>query len=484
MTHGDQEALLRRWAADTWRSLVAMTDGRTALVADNIDADLRPETCGRYTSPTNIGGLLWSAICAERLGIIGAAERSGLTGLLLATLDGMRRHDPSGMFFNWYDPADGSVVVTDPDRGTTIHPFLSSVDNGWLMAGLVAVAAHDPAQAALAHRTLDRMDLTAFHDPAAVPGVTGGLLRGGFWTGRPDDHAIETVDGAGDPVFTTAHHYGILNSEPRIATYLGIALGQLPAEHYFALGRPFPAAGTDGDRGVPGLVPPVRAEHLGVPVDESARRYRDLQLLPTFGGSMFEELMPDLFVPESAWGPDSWGRNHPLAVRAQREFGLDDTGYGYWGFSPASRPGGGYDAWGAEPISAHRGGYPSDLEHTPLAVDGATSWGDGVVTPHAAFLAVGYETDAVVDNLARIETDLHAYGPGGFHDAVAVRSGLRAERHLSLDQAMIMGALGNHLADGVLHELLAPLLEPAVRPLLAQEKFAVGPVLATTGGAR
>ena len=29
---------------------------------------------------------------------------------------------------------------------------------------------------------------------------------------------------------------------------------------------------------------------------------------------MFEALMPDLFVPEEQWGPNSWGRNHPATV--------------------------------------------------------------------------------------------------------------------------------------------------------------------------
>ncbi len=39
-----------------------------------------------------------------------------------------------------------------------------------------------------------------------------------------------------------------------------------------------------------------------------------------------------------------------------------------------------------------------------------------------------------------------AYGPGGFYDAIAVRSGQVSKRYLSLDQGMIMAALGNELA--------------------------------------
>ena len=38
---------------------------------------------------------------------------------------------------------------------------------------------------------------------------------------------------------------------------------------------------------------------------------------------------------------------------------------------------------------------------------------------------------------------LTSYGEGGFYDAIAVKSGTVAKRYLSLDQAMVMGSLGN-----------------------------------------
>lgn len=50
-------------------------------------------------------------------------------------------------------------------------------------------------------------------------------------------------------------------------------------------------------------------------------------------------------------GAEELGVNHPLHVRAQREHGLDDAKYGYWGFSPSSNPAGatgstGWMRWG------------------------------------------------------------------------------------------------------------------------------------------
>ena len=53
---------LKQYAIDTWASLDAMTDKHTGLPGDNIEGELTAPS--GYTSPTNIGGYLWSAIVA------------------------------------------------------------------------------------------------------------------------------------------------------------------------------------------------------------------------------------------------------------------------------------------------------------------------------------------------------------------------------------------------------------------------------------
>src|SRR5262245_19539475 len=94
------------YARDTWRSLVAMADPATGLVADNISGDLTAKSA--YTSPTNIGGYLWSAVVARDLGIISPGEAGRRVAQTLDTLAGMKHHDKSGMFYNWYDPHTGA----------------------------------------------------------------------------------------------------------------------------------------------------------------------------------------------------------------------------------------------------------------------------------------------------------------------------------------------------------------------------------------
>ena len=76
--------------------------------------------------------------------------------------------------------------------------------------------------------------------------------------------------------------------------------------------------------------------------------------------------MPAVFVPEEEWAPRSWGVNHPLHVRAEREHGLVEADYGYWGFSPSSNPAGGYREYGVDALGMNPEGYFSDQENDQL----------------------------------------------------------------------------------------------------------------------
>lgn len=173
-------------------------------------------------------------------------------------------------------------------------------------------------------------------------------------------------------------------------------------------------------------------------------------------------------------------------VRAHREHGLKEAQYGFWGFSPASRPGGGYSEYGVEALGMNPLGYPSDQEGTNVDAGYGTvragenphlTFGDGVVTPHASFLALQHDRRAAVANLRKIQTELGAYGDGGFYDSVAVRSGTVAKRYLSLDQAMIMGAIGNVAGDQIVRKAFVNAdVRRHIKPLIGMERFSNGPV--------
>ena len=507
-----QQATLLRYAVDTWHSFVLLVNPRTGLPSDSIGGQLRPASRSAFTSPTNIGMYLWAALAARDLGIISSTEASARLTKTVTSIGRLERNAASGQFYNWYDPATGATLTTWPEPPhNQVYPFLSSVDNGWLAAALIMVANADPALHDAAWSIASSMDFGFYYDPRANPDAGTGLIRGGYWPEVPIGAVATPTNGptncierrradpnavpprpADDPPFAgwTCHHYGAFNTEPRIASYVGIALGQIPADHYFGGWRTFPntcdwswqEARPDGA---------WRDYTVGaktVHVFEGAYRYHGTKLVPTWGGSMFEALMVPLVVPEKDWGLNSWGVTHPLYVQAQIAYGLADSGYGYWGFSPSSDPAGGYREYGVDAIGMGDGYTTDEARHTlydagwadpncfrpPQAI---TDYDGGVVTPHASFLALDFDATAALANLAALKSAFPAaYGKGGFKDAINVSTGQVADRYLALDQGMIMAAIANQLTGNQLQGYLAVTLQPALQPLMAMEEFNAGVV--------
>jgi hypothetical protein len=469
-----EKAALERYAKDTWRSFVMMVNPATGLPSDNVSAE---GVRAKYTSPTNIGTYLWSTIAARDLGVIRHKEARARVERTLASVAKLERHTWSGQFYNWYDPDTLAKLRVWPNDGSTVHPFLSSVDNGWLAAALMIVRHAVPQARAQAEAILRDMDFGFYYDPAA------GLLRGGFWDEPPAQCSTPgNYRGRGPAVFYTCHHYGSLNTEPRIASYIGIAHEQIPPTHYYKMWRTFPDT---CDWSWQEMKPHgVTRTYLGVDVFEGHYRYRGLRIVPSWGGSMFEALMVPLLVPEEDWAPRSWGVNHPLYVQAQIEHGLQEARYGYWGFSPSNNPDGGYREYGVDPIGLEPNGYASDQErtHVDYGFEGCrpaqpepAAYGRGVVTPHAAFLALPYDRKAALANLAKLRRDFDVYGTGGFYDAVDVRTGKVSRYYLALDQGMIMAALLNELRkDRMRAYFTKGAVEARVRPTIAPEEFTAG----------
>jgi hypothetical protein len=144
--------------------------------------------------------------------------------------------------------------------------------------------------------------------------------------------------------------YDTYVSESRIAGYIGIAKGEVPPQVVFGSFRAFPDTcdwswTETRPRG-------FTRTYFGTSVYDGALDYNGTLVTPSWGGSMFEALMPSLFVPEERWAPGSWGVNHPLTVDPQIHHGLHEAAYGYGGFSPANIPKGGYAAWGVDGIGS------------------------------------------------------------------------------------------------------------------------------------
>jgi hypothetical protein len=436
---GADAALLRTCFRATYRSITAMTTG-LGLTSDKIDVSGPGHPVpARQTSPTNIGSGLWSTVAAAGLGVISRADMHRDLSRTVAAVERLERHH--GFWLNGYDAYDGSVLTTWPENGGPVRPFLSSVDNAWLITGLRIAAHADPALHPRIARLLADADWSYYYTPydPADPAGRPGQLRGGFWTDN------------GEP---TGHHYGALNTEPRMASYLGIADGSLPAEHYWHLYRT--------------MLPEWEQEQApggwyatidGFQVWQGHYTHRGRKLVPTWGGSTFEALMVPLFVPEPEWAPHSWGTTHRRYVRSQIEHGLVEEKYGYWGFSPANIPEGGYREYGVDAIGQQTDGYYSL----------------GVVTPHASFLALPFARGEAVANLRALARDFGAYDEEyGFRDSVNVTTGRVSDFVLALDQGMIAAAIAQQLRPGLLQQpFRTGGFASRLRPLLSRERFSI-----------
>jgi hypothetical protein len=82
----------------------------------------------------------------------------------------------------------------------------------------------------------------------------------------------------------------------------------------------------------------------------------------------------------------------------------------------------------------------------------------------------------VLANLAKLEQDFEIYDQWGFRDSVNVTSGVVSNYYLSLDQGIIMAAIGNELGHDMLRRAFAtPDFKRALRPVISIEEFSAGP---------
>ncbi len=123
-----QIPVLRGYAREIWRFFETLVDDETHwLPPDNFQETPEPVVAPR-TSPTNIGFLLLSNIAAYDLGYIGAVEFVTRTENTLETLVKLKTFN--GHLFNWY-----STENLEP-----LEPrYVSTVDSGNLVAALIVL---------------------------------------------------------------------------------------------------------------------------------------------------------------------------------------------------------------------------------------------------------------------------------------------------------------------------------------------------------
>ena len=366
--------------AKLWRYFDELcTPARGFLPPDNFQAQ-PPVGAAERTSPTNIGLALVSCLAAIDLGLAEPERALTIAEGLIATCERLEKR--GGHLYNWY-----SLATLRP-----IEPrIISTVDSGNLAACLAAAAAglREYGRGGLAgrcDRLREGMDFSLLYDERRR------LFRISL---GEDGRASEGC-------------YDLLASEARLTAYYAVAHGDVPARHWRQLSRAL--LGRDGYRG-----------------------------LASWTGTMFEYLMPELFLPlergsllyESARFclyvqrrdvPEGapWGQSESAF------FALDES------MSYA------YKAHGCASLALQRG------------MDA-----DTVCAPYASYLALAVAPGAALRNLKRFAA-LDAGGRYGLWEAVdftprrcAGKGGEQVRSAMAHHTGMSLIAAANCLLDGV-----------------------------------
>lgn len=484
LTHA-QRANLYAIAKRTWKFYADDVDPQTHLPLDNLTyagGSRTPTDYGRYTSSANVGTYLWAVVSAQDLGLITHREAGKLARATLRSVQEMASY--KGFLYQWYNSSTRQVI-TNPGQAacaTTTGTFdncsfISNVDNGLYAAGLIEVRQAIPSARGLAKKLMKRMDFGIFYDDRAQthcntnPAITGnqptGQMYGGYYVGSPPDE--------GDN-YTHYYHNGALYSDPRMSAYIGMGRHEMPGAVWWRSWRELPPPApfadcqqTDPDFSWQGQWPMEGKwttiidpqSHKPFPVWEGHYTYpgSNLKFIPTYGGGMFEGLMDNTVVPETSWGPHSFGLADKRWARVQIKYTKEELNLPVWGMSPSSTAddSGGYGIYGVEGLKFPYYGFGSSEENPNLGLSQCHGCAaEDVVTPHASFIALDVTPQRAYRNIQKLRTLYPGlYGSHGFFDAVQPSTGAVGHRILVLDQSMIMASLDNALRNRALQRHFA-----------------------------
>lgn len=218
------------------------------------------------------------------------------------------------------------------------------------------------------------------------------------------------------------HYYDLLASEARLASFFAIIKGDVPESHWYALGRPTTRVGS------------------GV-------------ALQSWGGTMFEYLMPSLLM-RSREGT-LIQKSVDSAVQAQIAYGLANKVP--WGISEsgyARRDA--HDTYQYLSFGVPGLGFKRDLE------------ADLVVAPYASLLAISVRPKAVIDNIIKLKS-MGLGGTYGLFEAIDFRPTSATEddeshvvrSYMAHHQGMLLVALDNYLNAQIMVDRFHA--EPSVR---------------------
>ncbi len=328
--------------AACWRYLKEFSAAEDNFLPPDNFQEQPPTGAAHRTSPTNIG-LALAAARSRQCGIIPRKKRRAISRAAATRLRKCPRC--MGHYYNWYDTR--TLAPLSP-------PYISTVDSGNMYAGLLTARQW---LGNTARRSLPRgwrammaeMDFSPLYD----------RVRGLFYI------CYDTVNNAG-----SGGWYDLMASEAVLTSYIAVAKGDVPVRHWRRLSRA--QLQKDGYRG-----------------------------LASWTGTMFEYLMPELFLP--VYRGSLIYESGKFCLYAQKKrvwagkpWGISESAF----YSLDSALNYRYKAHGCAALALKRG-QDADM----------------VVSPYSSFLALAIDPEGGIRNLRHLEA-LGALGRWGFIEAL------------------------------------------------------------------
>jgi cyclic beta-1,2-glucan synthetase len=446
----DEEQELRKLSADIWAFYEAyVTEEDSWLPPDNVQMEGDKGVAHR-TSPTNIGLYLTCVLAARDFGFIdtpGMIERLERT---IGTIERMEKWE--GHLYNWYDTT--SLAPLNP-------VYVSTVDSGNLAVCLIAaregllewmetdghLGMNDLVPDRRRSRSKEEFQVAFAQELTPHIGRRSTVRnRGTRLAARMEALARSTnfrplLDGKTN-LFSLGYHvkegkrdnvlYDLLASEARQASFVAIAMGQVPVSHWNVLGRTLTKSGSR-------------------------------PLLLSWSGTMFEYLMPWLFM--KTYRDTLWDSTYQAVVDRQIEyarqrkvpFGISESGYYAFDYQMNYQ----YRAFGVPGLGFKRG-----LEQ------------DLVLAPYATVMSLPFSRDRGIAALHEME-EWGARGKYGFYEAIdcTPRRMPGGSRHMVIrsfmahHQGMSLLTLGNLLLPRTMYDRFHKSKEIQAAELLLQERI-------------
>ncbi|SHK91567.1 GH36-type glycosyl hydrolase domain-containing protein [Alicyclobacillus tolerans] len=404
---------LRHWSEKIWSFYNCyVTAEENWLPPDNVQY-FQGEQIAHRTSPTNIGLYLLSTVAAADLGYLTEEQLYERLSSTLATVERLPKWH--GHLLNWYSTEDLRPLLPR---------YVSTVDSGNFVGYLMVL------EEAIAERSQSNIKNNW---EKLLKRVRRLIAETDF---RPLFHYREQL-------FSIGYHldsekledtlYDLAASEARQASFIAIALGQIPASHWFVLGRTMVRVG----------------EH---------------NTLLSWSGTMFEYFMPSLIMRTYRGG--LWDETYQGVIEKQQSYarllgvpyGISESGYYAFDEHLSYQ----YRAFGVPGLAFDRG-QQNEL----------------VLAPYATLLTLPFAGHSAMQALAEFSRR-GMEGDFGFYEALdctrrRLPPGSKEERIISYmahHQGMALLAIANVLTNQKMIQRFHRHLAVRAAELLLQEKAA------------